>query len=72
MNTHENMHSVSKKHNPQAEVMNLLQQAMAMGRNDYEPSEFNRITMGLNAGTITPEEALTQVHKMMDSKQDYN
>lgn len=72
MNMNENRESVSKNSNPQAEVMNLLQQAMAMGRNDYEPSEFQRIVMGLNAKTITPEEALTQVHKMMDSKQDYN
>lgn len=58
--------------NPQAEIMALMNQAMVMGRNDYEPQEFQKIMLALNAGTISPEDALKKVHGMMESKQDYN
>ncbi len=70
MNNYEQFGSHGK--DPKAEIMALWNDSMVMGRNDYEGGEFQKIMMELNAGTITPDEALAKVHGMMDSKQDYN
>ena len=53
-------------------VVMLIQEAQMMGANDYEPSAFNRIQQQLEAGEITPTEAVRQAQGIVDAKLDYH
>jgi hydroxymethylpyrimidine pyrophosphatase-like HAD family hydrolase len=59
-------------HQALLEILNLEQQAMVMGANDYEPHAFASIKKSLQMGNTTPEDALHTAQSILNSKQDYH
>lgn len=55
-----------------AQVGLIEQRVQLMGANDYEPSAFARIRAQLDAGALTPREAIAHAQAVLDSKQDYH
>ncbi|PIZ75495.1 hypothetical protein COY05_03990 [Candidatus Peregrinibacteria bacterium CG_4_10_14_0_2_um_filter_38_24] len=53
-------------------IMELRQNIYLMGGNDAEIPLLDALIQRLRAGEITPEEAITQAHKIQDSKMDYH
>ncbi len=60
------------KNEAMMQILQIEQQAMAMGANDYEPAAFMAIKTKLREGKITATEAVTQARGILDSKQDYH
>ena len=65
-----NSHNLIEAH---AKIMNILSAIMQMGSTDNSEKEIiEEILKKLREGKITPEEALYQTNKLIESKQDYH
>lgn len=58
--------------NSSAELAAILQQVMVMGANDSEPREIQKLINSVQAGSMTPESAITLARSIRDSKQSYH
>jgi hypothetical protein len=63
---------INPSQDPKAYIEAMKATINPWGRNNYEWSDFDKITSDLDSGKITAEEAMRQAQSMVDSKQDYN
>lgn len=58
----------NRKIDERNEILAIYGELAAMGNNDYELPEIERILVLLEKGKCTPEDALKQVHEIRDRK----
>ncbi|OGI71364.1 hypothetical protein A3B84_00695 [Candidatus Nomurabacteria bacterium RIFCSPHIGHO2_02_FULL_35_13] len=58
------------KEKARMEVMVVRDYVLRMGANDYEPPAFKQILEDLEAGIISPQQAIENAHKIKESKMD--
>lgn len=55
-----------------AKIRFIRQNAEVMGAQDYEPSAFDVIEIGVSSGDISPDEGVQRAQAILDSKMDYH
>lgn len=55
-----------------AEIQTLIGDVNLMGGNDFEIPEMHNLIRQLNSGKITPSDAVTSAHAIVNRKTDYH
>ena len=53
-------------------IQGIMAEVNVMGANDSEFENFRKVMAGLQAGNLTPSEAIAQAQGIRDSKMDYH
>lgn len=68
----ETFESIDPKSAALQEIYHIMERAMRMGANDFEPTAFMQIISKVQDGSFTPQEGVRKACEIADSKQDYH